>query len=621
MNTNWNDPNFQGFGGRQSPFGKRPPRPKKEHKAIGTPLSRTLINLAVTLIFAAVYFYVVLPPINLQAEEFYFFMLLCCAVYCGCAVLTSGFQGSGAKGYFGFVKKQCRIPMIIAVALVAVAIVGGIVGWQVIRAGAYRDLLTVETGDFATEVEEISYDQIPMLDKDSAEKLGNRKLGELSDMVSQFEVAEEYTQINYKGRPVRVTPLRYGDWIKWFNNRSRGLPAYLIIDMVTQNVEVVRLEQGIRYTTAEHFGPNRYRYLQLHYPTYIFDKPAFEIDEEGNPYWVCPRIRKTIGLFGGTDIDGAVLVNAVSGESQYYEDVPTWVDRLYSSDIIMDQYDYYGQFHNGFLNAYFGQRDVTLTTDGWNYIAINDDVYMYTGVTSVTSDQSNIGFILTNQRTKETRFYPCAGATETSAKSSAQSQVQQMRYSATFPLLLNIADQPTYFMALKGEDGLVKMYAMVNVQQYNIVETGQTVAQCEENYRKTLLNNGIIDRADAEVPAEEQELWETKGTIAEIRSAVIEGTSVYYLRFEGESGFSVYVSAAQVPEAPLLNVGDTVTVYWRSGTQWITARKITVENRAVSTPPETPAEAPAEPETDLLPDTGTEEGSGGWQQTVIYGKA
>ena len=182
---------------------------------------------------------------------------------------------------------------------------------------------------------------------------------------------------------------------------------------------------------------------------------------------------------------------------------------------------------------------------------------MYTGVTSVTSDQSNIGFILTNQRTKETRFYPCAGATETSAQSSAQSQVQQMRYSATFPLLLNIADQPTYFMALKGEDGLVKMYAMVNVQQYNIVETGQTVAQCEENYRKTLLNNGIIDRADAEVPAEEQELWETKGTIAEIRSAVIEGTSVYYLRFEGESGFSVYVSAAQVPEAPLLNVGDT----------------------------------------------------------------
>ena len=387
--------------------------------------------------------------------------------------------------------KQCRIPMIIAVALVAVAIVGGIVGWQVIRAGSYRDLLTVETGDFAADIKEISYDQIPMLDRDSAEKLGNRKLGELADMVSQFEVAGDYTQINYKGRPVRVTSLAYGDLIKWFTNRSNGLPAYLVIDMVTQEAEVVRLDEGMKYTTAEHFSRNLYRHLRFQYPTMMFDEPVFEIDEEGTPYWVCSRIVKRIGLFGGTDVKGAVLVNAVNGESQYYEDVPTWVDRLYSSDIIMEQYDYYGQYHNGFLNAYFGQRDVTLTTDGWNYIAINDDVYMYTGVTSVTSDQSNIGFILTNQRTKETRFYPCAGATETSAKSSAQSQVQQMRYSATFPLLLNIADQPTYFMALKGEDGLVKMYAMVNVQQYNIVETGQTVAQCEENYRKTLLNNGL----------------------------------------------------------------------------------------------------------------------------------
>ena len=252
MNINWNDPNFQGFG--------RQPRPKKERKPVGTPLGRTLLNLAVTLAFAAVYYYVVLPPINLQAEEFYFFMLLCCAVYCGCAVLTSGFQGSGAKGYFGFVKKQCRIPMIIAVALVAVAIVGGIVGWQVIRAGAYRDLLTVEDGDFATEVEEISYDQIPMLDAQSAMKLGDRKLGELADMVSQFEVAEDYTQINYQGRPVRVTPLRYGDIIKWLNNRAQGLPAYLIIDMVTQNVEVVRLDEGIHYTTAEHFSRNLYRH-------------------------------------------------------------------------------------------------------------------------------------------------------------------------------------------------------------------------------------------------------------------------------------------------------------------------------------------------------------------------
>ena len=456
MPFTFNFGNFGGFNpggyqtggqGAQPDFTQRPQKERKPRKPIGTPFTRTLINLAVTVLVGLVYFYVELPALNPHAEDFYFFVFLLCAVYCVCAVLTSGFQGTGARGYFGFVKKQCTIPFFVVIALIAAIAVGSIASWVVLRAGAYSKLLPLTTGDFASEVEEIRYDQIPMLDSDSAARLGSRKLGELADMVSQFEILPNYTQINYKGRPVRVTSLAYGDLIKWFTNRSNGLPAYLVIDMVTQEAEVVRLDEGMKYTTAEHFGRNLNRHLRFQYPTMMFDEPVFEIDEEGTPYWVCPRIVKRIGLFGGTDVNGAVLVNAINGESQYYEDVPTWVDRLYSSDIIMEQYDYYGQYHNGFLNAYFGQRDVTLTTAGWNYIAINDDVYMYTGVTSVTSDQSNIGFILTNQRTKETRFYPCAGATETSAQSSAQSQVQQMRYSATFPLLLNIADQPTYFMA------------------------------------------------------------------------------------------------------------------------------------------------------------------------------
>ena len=442
-NTNWNDPNFQGFG--------RQPRPKKERKAVGTPLSRTLLNIAVTLVFAAVYFYIVLPPISLKSEDFYVFVLLVCAVYGGCAILTSGFQGTGAKGYFTFLKKQCTVPLIAATALIATALVGAVIGWQLFRAGDYRDLLTVTDGDFAAEVEEISYDQIPMLDANSATKLGNRKLGELADMVSQFEVADDYTQINYQGRPVRVTPLRYGDIIKWLNNRADGLPAYLLIDMVTQNVEVIRLDEGIHYTTAEHFSRNLYRHLRFHYPTYMFDEPAFEIDENGDPWWVCPRVSHTIGLFGGRDIIGAVLVNAVTGESAYYKtgDVPNWVDHVYTAELIMQQYDYHGAYVNGFINSLFGQRDVTVTTEGYNYIAIGDDVYMYTGVTSVVSDESNIGFILSNQRTKETRFYLVAGAKEYSAMDSAQGQVQQMKYTATFPLLLNISDQPTYFMALK----------------------------------------------------------------------------------------------------------------------------------------------------------------------------
>ena len=150
-------------------------------------------------------------------------------------------------------------------------------------------------------------------------------------MVSQFEVMDDYTQINYQGRPVRIATLMYADVIKWMTNRSEGLPAYLIIDMVDQSVELVRLEEGIKYTTAEHFGRNLYRHLRFSYPTYMFDQPVMEINEEGVPYWICPRVVKTIGLFGGTDIQGAVLVNAITGESEYMEEVPSWVDNLYNA--------------------------------------------------------------------------------------------------------------------------------------------------------------------------------------------------------------------------------------------------------------------------------------------------
>ena len=586
---------FGGFSGGDASQPQRPKRERKPRKAIGNAFTRTLINLGVTLLFGLGYFYFELPALNFHAEEFYVFVFLLCAVYCVCAVLTSGFQGEGVKGYFGFVKKQCTIPFLVLVALIAAIIIGGLTSWVVIRAGSYSKLLSIKDGDFASEVEEISYNQIPMLDEDSAARLGSRKLGELADMVSQFEILPSYTQINYQGRPVRVTSLAYGDLVKWFTNRSAGLPAYLIIDMVTQEAEVVRLDEGMKYTTAEHFGRYLPRHLRFHYPTYMFADPVFEINEEGEPYWVCPRMVKTIGLFGGADIQGAVLVNAVTGESQYYEEVPNWVDHVYDANLIMEQYDYYGMYHNGFINSIFGQRDVTHTTEGYNYIAIGDDVYMYTGVTSVTSDQSNIGFILSNQRTKETHFYSVAGATEASAQASAMSQVQQMRYVATFPLLPNIADQPTYFLSLTGEDGLVKMYAMVNVQQYNIVETGSTVAECEANYRRALADSGLISDGDAEaVPSDQEEI---SGAIAEIRTAVLDGNSYYFLRLEGQDTFYA-VNAAENPLAVILNAGDQVTIAYTAGEGGGILSGTSVaragETPVTFTPEEAPADAPAE---------------------------
>lgn len=559
-----------------------------------------LINLIVTIVAGFIYFYVELPPINLHSAAFYSFFLFLSVVYCITAVITSGIyrQAENGKTFWKLLKGSCIVPLIVIGAVFVIYVVGGLLSSVVIRSGAYAKLITVETGDFTQDIEEISFDQIPMLYRDSAEKLGDRKLGELADMVSQFEVADNYTQINYKGRPVRVTPLRYGDIFKWLNNRSAGLPAYLIIDMVTQEVDVVRLPEGMHYTTAEHFSRNLYRHLRFQYPTYIFNEPTFEIDEEGTPYWVCPRIVKRIGLFGGTDIQGAVLVNAITGESQYYTDIPTWVDGVYSAEIIMDQYDYYGTYQGGFINSLFGQKNVTVTTEGYNYIAANDDVYVYTGVTSAGSDESNIGFILTNQRTKQTTFYSIAGAEEFSAMNSAEGVVQHLNYSATFPLLLNISNQPTYFMALKDYAGLVKMYAMVNVQQYQIVATGASVEECQSNYYK-LLRQNKLDTGEAPIlPADEDTVT---GIVTALRSAVIDGTTMYYVTLD--AGNTVYcISAGEVEKVILLNVGDRITITYEPDSmrddlictanafEWTVAEEPT-EPAEESELPEGPAEA------------------------------
>lgn len=530
---------------------------KKVRKPLGKG-GQAALSLLITALVGLVYFYFALPPINLHAEEFYAFLLLLCAVYVVCALFLSG-QGAAqrkdAKVFFRFAKSHCAPVLVFFALVLLVALVGWLISVPLFRAGAYRELLTVEEGDFTTQVSEVSYNEIPMLDEDSAEMLGDRKMGELSDLVSQFEVSDAYTQINYQGRPVRVTYLEYGDFFKWLGNRENGLPAYITVDMVTQAADVVRLERGMRYSPSELFNRKLERHLRFQYPTFLFSQPTFEVNEEGYPYWVCPKLEKTIGLFGGVDIHGAVLVDAVTGESQYYEEVPPWVDRVYLADLIMAQYNYHGLYVHGFWNSIFGQRDVTVTTEGYNYVAMNDDVYMYTGVTSVTGDQSNVGFLLSNQRTKETTYYKAPGAVERSAMNSAQGVVQDLGYQATWPLLLNIEGEPTYFMSLKDANQLVKLYAMVNVAQYQVVATGQTVAQCEENYLELLNRQGIIQSpAPGEGP-----VAQATGAITDIRTAVINGNSVYYLKLY-EYGATFTISVADQPDVVTLNVGDQVTI-------------------------------------------------------------
>jgi len=524
-------------------------------------LGKTLLSLVITAVFGFIYFYLTLPALNFQSSEFYLFAILLCAVYLGSVFLMSGFAPNDnvvrttkeKMGiWFRFVKSRCLPVGILLAALLLIAMVGEVISMPIFRASAYRDLLTVEDGSFSEDITQISFEKIPTLDRDSSEFLGDRQMGTLSDMVSQFEYSNDSTQINYQGRPVRVAPIAYADLIKWITNRGEGLPAYVLVDMVTQEATVVRLQEGMKYSFSEPLNRNIMRHLRFQYPTFMFDTPQFEIDEQGNPWWIAPRVVKTIGLFGGTDIKGAVLCNAITGESEYYEDVPTWVDNVYTPALIMEQYDYHGTLVNGFINSILGQRGVTLTTEGYNYIALNDDVYVYTGITSANADQSNLGFLLSNQRTKETRYYVAPGATEYAAMDSAMGVVQDLGYTATFPLLLNIAGEPTYFIPLKDATNLVKSYAMVNVAQYQIVSVASSVSQCEQEYIRQLSDKGITT-------PEELPQTTAKGRVAEIRTAVLEGTSYYFIRLEAESVF-YSISAAENREVVTLNVGDRVEI-------------------------------------------------------------
>ncbi len=524
-----------------------------------------LIRIILCLIVLFLGYWFWLPPFNIRSVDmwnFLIFAIVSCTVINTFSQLIIWFSSRLKNGEVTVSKPKLSLKTfsapvrlcIIAVAVIILINIGGsIVGAQIFNAKRYKDLITIKDGDFAEDVAEIGMEQIPVVDKDTAQRLGQRKLGEMSDLVSQFEIQDIYTQINYNGVPVRVTPLIYGDFIKWFKNRSEGIPAYITVDMTTQDTTLVRLENGIKYSPSEYFMRNLKRYLRFKYPTLIFDNISFEIDDDGTPYWVASVATYRIGLFSGKDICGAVLLNAQTGESDYYDidDVPTWVDQAYDESIIMNQLVYNGKYRSGFFNSILGQSGVLQPTDGYNYLAINDDVYLYTGMTSVTSDESNVGFVLVNLRTKETKYYAIPGAEEYSAMESAQGQVQDLGYRSTFPLLLNISDRPTYFVSLKDGAGLVKMYAFVDVQQYQIVGTGIDVESARADYiYKLKTENQNIEDTAAET---------LSGIVGGVSSAVVDGNTNYYIILEGDD--TVYTVPITLSDRlPFIKSGDTVTL-------------------------------------------------------------
>lgn len=495
-------------------------------------MKKTVIYLIIFLVLLAAafgFYYVTLPAFNIHSPGTWAF-IVCLALFLLLIYYLVNFYKPN--------KKVVKVWASFIILLILVYIVGTVLSSPIVNSKKYKELCEISTRDFLSDIEQISYDEIPVLDKASAEKLGLRKMGSMVDMVSQFEVDNMYTQVNYNSKPTRVTPLDYASFIKWLTNRKNGIPAYIKIDMATQNVDCVKLEEGMKYSFSEYFGRNVARYLRFNYPTYIFEPINFEIDDAGTPYWICPVRDYTIGLFGGIKIDRVVLLNAVTGELKEYkiEDVPTWIDKVYSAELLTSYYNYYGMLKNGYLNSILSQKDCLKTTEGYNYLALEDDVWVYTGVTSVSGDESNVGFVLMNQRTSETRYYEIAGAEEYSAMSSAEGQVQHLGYRATFPLLLNIANEPTYFIALKDNAGLVKSYAMVNIEKYQIVAIGDSINSCEKAYINLLKDNGMSVE-------QKPETNEITGIISSKTEVIIDGDTHYFITIGSDTAlYDVNVS-------------------------------------------------------------------------------
>ena len=521
---------------------------------------KNIVHLVITFVFALLVYYFFLPPINLSAPSFWIFVFVIFGFYLMLSfihfsILAASYGNVStfrmSKGYkIMFAVIPCGIFLILFVNFILS---------PVFHSRSYASRIDIhESLDFQEEVKPVDFSMVPLLDKASTQKIGDRVMGEMTDLVSQFAVSNLYTQINYNNSIVRVTPLEYAGVIKYFTNRGDGITGYIMVDSVNGDASLVRLDKGMKYMPSALFNEDLHRKLRFSYPTEIFGKENFELDNEGNPYWVVPTIKYTgIGL--KEEITGVVIFDPITGKSQKYsiEDVPTWVDHVYSAELILSQVNDWGLYNGGFLNSIFGQKNVVATTTGYNYMVQDDDLYLYTGITSVAQDESNLGFILTNMRTKETNYYLIPGAEEYSAMASAEGQVQQMGYKATFPLLINLNGKATYLISLKDNAGLVKMYAFVDVQNYQrvvVTDSSEGILKARDNYLKNV-----------DVDIDSINLQNDSILISNISQVLIDGNTYYYITDSNQKRYRVSIKINE-DVLPFIGVGDTLNISYQSTT-------------------------------------------------------
>lgn len=514
---------------------------------------KIFISLLLSLVFGAILYYFLLPPINLSSFHFWFYLFLIMIFF----VVTLSFSSfDETMKHNRFPKKINRLlalVFLLFISVIGIIFIINIILSPLFNSKSYANRIKInENGNFTEDIKQVDFTNLPLLDKTSSQKLGDRVMGQMPELVSQFNVSSLYTQINYNDAILRVTPLEYNGFIKYLGNKKDGVKGYITVNSVSGEAKLVKLDKGMKYMPSAYFSKDLMRKLRFTYPTLIFDTPSFEIDNDGNPYWIVPTVKyQGIGL--KKEINGVIVLDPVTGKSKKYniDNIPTWIDHVYSADLIIEQVDNWGMYKRGFFNSIFGQKEVVQTTDGYNYLIMKDDVYLYTGITSATADESNIGFILTNLRTKDTVFYSVPGAEEYSAMASAEGQVQQMNYVASFPLLINLNNKPTYLLSLKDNAGLVKMYAFVDVADYQKVTVNDANEGIEAAAKK-YLGKEIIN-------IDEDKLITKTIEVKSINSANIDGTTFYYLTDAKDRKYKVSISINE-EIVPFIKIGDKLNI-------------------------------------------------------------
>ncbi len=478
------------------------------------------IYYPIAVLVAFLVYYITLPAINYASVGFWFYLTF---------LLLLGFIPFIFKNKKVFDKDYQRpvdsvkfnpISLIIALPIV-ITILGGVFSSSLFSAKKFSSVISVTEAVFEEDMPETdTITNIALMDTDSARIVGERTLGDLSNVVSQYEVSDTYNQINFNKKPKKVASLEYAGFFKWLGNKDKGVPGYVSVDPVSVNdAEYVEFSRPIYYTESAYFSKDLMRKLRFSYPTKILGEPHFELDEEGNPYYIVACYMPNVFMFGAKDVKEVIVFNPCDGTSTLYDitNTPSWIDIVYDGYLASEKYNWYGTLSGGFINSVIGNKGCKKTTDDFGYIILGDDVWYFTGVTSVNNDESNIGFIISNARTGEYKYYPVIGAEEYSAMGAAEGEVQEKGYVASFPALINVSGEATYIMVLKDDNGLVKLYALVNVKSYGIVATGATQQKAMEAYKKLLAENGITSEIPAENKAEitvtVQDIYEINGTI------------------------------------------------------------------------------------------------------------